>query len=53
MFARLADGLGIRAWLSGDFQGARRHLVGYLGALGLSEALQQQFVSGRGGRKAR
>jgi AcrR family transcriptional regulator len=51
VFARLTDGLGIRAWLSGDFYGARRQLVGYLGALGLPESLQEEFLSGRDGKK--
>jgi AcrR family transcriptional regulator len=53
VFARLTDGLGIRAWLSGDFHGARRQLVAYLGALGLPESLQQQFLAGGARKKAR
>jgi AcrR family transcriptional regulator len=36
ILARLIDGLGIRAWLSGDWAGARRLLVHHLASLGLS-----------------
>jgi AcrR family transcriptional regulator len=33
--ARLIDGLGLRAWLSGDWEGARAALVAHLRQLGL------------------
>lgn len=36
ILARLIDGLGIRAWLSGDWDGARRLLVHHLESLGFS-----------------
>jgi AcrR family transcriptional regulator len=35
VIARLIDGLGIRAWLSGDWDGARRLFVQHLETLGL------------------
>ena len=35
VLARLVDGLGLRAWLSGAWEPARALLIGHLGALGL------------------
>jgi AcrR family transcriptional regulator len=35
VLARLVDGLGLRAWLSGDWDGARAMLVAHLRSLGL------------------
>jgi AcrR family transcriptional regulator len=39
ILARLGDGLGLRALVTGDWDEARRNLVAALGALGLSEEL--------------
>jgi TetR/AcrR family transcriptional regulator, transcriptional repressor of bet genes len=35
VLARLVDGLGIRAWLTGDWESARRNFISYLGLLGI------------------
>ncbi|MGH3033831.1 MAG: TetR/AcrR family transcriptional regulator [Gaiellaceae bacterium] len=40
ILARLIDGAGLRAWLSGDWAKARRQVVSHLGALGMPESLQ-------------
>jgi AcrR family transcriptional regulator len=40
IFARLIDGAGLRAWLSGDWAKARRQVVGHLAALGMPESMQ-------------
>jgi AcrR family transcriptional regulator len=40
ILARLIDGAGLRAWLSGDWAKARRQLVGHLRALGMPESIQ-------------
>jgi AcrR family transcriptional regulator len=40
ILARLIDGAGLRAWLSGDWAKARRQVVHHLGALGMPESMQ-------------
>ena len=35
VLARLVDGLGLRAWLSGSWEQARSLLIGHLASLGL------------------
>jgi TetR/AcrR family transcriptional regulator, transcriptional repressor of bet genes len=40
ILARLIDGAGLRAWLSGDWAKARRQVVGHLAALGMPESMQ-------------
>lgn len=40
ILARLIDGAGLRAWLSGDWPKARRQIVRHLGALGMPESMQ-------------
>jgi hypothetical protein len=39
ILARLGDGLGLRALVTGDWDEARRNLVGALVAIGLSDEL--------------
>jgi AcrR family transcriptional regulator len=39
-YARLVDGAGLRAWLSGDWAKARRQIVGHLAALGMPKSMQ-------------
>jgi AcrR family transcriptional regulator len=55
ILGRLVDGLGIRAWLSGDWLAARAALVVHLQSLGLPEGfaarLVRKPVRGRGGRQ--
>jgi AcrR family transcriptional regulator len=43
ILARLVDGLGIRAWVCGDWPGARRALAGHLRSLGLPPGLEALF----------
>jgi AcrR family transcriptional regulator len=40
ILARLIDGAGLRAWLTGDWVKARRQVVRHLGALGMPESIQ-------------
>ena len=44
ILARLIDGLGTRASLSGDWDGARAQLVNHLGALGVPPSLLENGV---------
>ena len=44
VLARLVDGLGIRAWLTGEWTAARRFLVGHLRSLGLPARLEAPFL---------
>jgi AcrR family transcriptional regulator len=43
ILARLIDGAGLRAWLSGDWAKARRQVVRHLGALGMPESIQAKL----------
>jgi AcrR family transcriptional regulator len=43
LLARLIDGLGLRAWLSGRWPHARAQLVAHLAALGADTALQRRL----------
>lgn len=43
ILARLVDGLGLRAWLGGDWPAARRAVVGHLRSLGLPAGLEALF----------
>jgi AcrR family transcriptional regulator len=43
ILARLVDGLGLRAWLSGDWDGARAMLVAHLRSLGLPARLASRL----------
>lgn len=43
VLARLIDGIGLRAWLSGRWDDARDLLVAHLATLGVDEALQQRM----------
>lgn len=43
ILGRLVDGLGVRAWLCGDWIAARRALVGHLRSLGLPAGLEALF----------
>jgi AcrR family transcriptional regulator len=55
ILGRLVDGLGIRAWLSGDWVAARAALMVHLQSLGLRERLAARLVRkparGRGRRQ--
>ena len=44
VLARLIDGLGLRAWLSGRWDEARRTLVQHLATIGAGEALQGRML---------
>lgn len=44
VLARLIDGLGLRAWLSGHWDEARGTLVQYLATIGAGEALQRRML---------
>ena len=44
VLARLIDGLGLRAWLSGRWDEARRTLVQHLATIGAGEALQRRML---------
>jgi AcrR family transcriptional regulator len=44
ILARLGDGLGLRALVTGDWDEARRNLVAALGAMGLSEDLSMRAL---------
>lgn len=46
--ARLIDGLGLRAWLSGRWDDARAQLVYHLATLGVDDDLQASMLSGAG-----
>jgi AcrR family transcriptional regulator len=48
VLARLIDGLGLRAWLSGRWEEARRLLVRHLATLGVAEPLLGQMLNPRG-----
>lgn len=43
ILARLIDGAGLRAWLTGDWAKARRQVVRHLGALGMPESIQAKL----------
>jgi hypothetical protein len=45
VLARLIDGLGLRAWLSGRWAEARRLLVRHLATLGVTEPLLGRMLS--------
>ena len=49
VLARLIDGLGLRAWLSGRWAEARRLLVRHLATLGAAEPLLGQMLNPPGG----
>jgi TetR/AcrR family transcriptional regulator, transcriptional repressor of bet genes len=49
VLARLIDGLGLRAWLSGRWAEARRLLVRHLATLGVTEPLLGRMLSPPGG----
>ena len=46
LLARLIDGLGLRAWLSGRWPEARCELLAYLANLGVSEAVLKRMRAG-------
>lgn len=50
VLARLVDGLGLRAWLSGAWEPARELLIGHLAALGLPAAVVDTLSAGDGVR---
>jgi AcrR family transcriptional regulator len=47
IFARLVDGAGLRAWLSGDWGKARRQVVGHLAALGMPKSMRTKLEAMR------
>lgn len=49
VLARLIDGLGLRAWLSGRWAEARRLLVRHLATLGVTEPLLGRMLNAPGG----
>ena len=44
VLARLIDGLGLRAWLSGRWEDARRTLVQHLATIGVGTSLQERML---------
>jgi AcrR family transcriptional regulator len=44
VFVRLVDGLGLRAWLSGRWEEARRTLVHHMATLRVPEEIQQRML---------
>jgi hypothetical protein len=46
LLARLIDGLGLRAWLSGRWPEARGELLAHLANLGVSEAVLERMRAG-------
>lgn len=50
ILARLIDGLGLRAWLSGRWSDARRQLVLHLATLGLPEPVLGRMLRPENGR---
>jgi AcrR family transcriptional regulator len=48
VLARLVDGLGLRAWLTGRWADARRLLVGHLATLGVTKPLLGRLLSPHG-----
>jgi AcrR family transcriptional regulator len=53
VLARLVDGLGLRAWLSGRWDEARRTLVDHVARLGAPQYLQERMLESteKGGRR--
>ena len=47
ILARLIDGVGLRAWIGGDWSRARQLLVAHLGMLGMPETMQGSLTDER------
>jgi AcrR family transcriptional regulator len=52
IMARLIDGLGLRAWLTGDWESARAALIGHLRSLGLTARTASRLNPKAGGSRA-